>query len=94
VKTLQRARHIAAHCGLHHVYTGNIRDVEGGTTYCAACNAPLIVRNWFEIEAWHLTPDGRCPRCGSRCVGVFDGPPGTWGARYEPVSISATGGAA
>ena len=32
--TLTRARAIALGNGLHHVYTGNVHDVEGGTTFC------------------------------------------------------------
>ena len=35
--TLKRARTIALENGLHHVYTGNVHDVEGGTTYCPGC---------------------------------------------------------
>jgi pyruvate formate lyase activating enzyme len=87
VKTIMRARHIAEGHGLHFVYAGNIHDIAGSTTYCPACNAPLIVRNWYELEQWHLTSDGHCRRCGTRCAGVFDGPPGDWGARYQPVAI-------
>ncbi len=85
--TLARARRIARGHGLHHIYTGNVHDIEGGSTYCATCNLLLIERNWYEIGQWHLTDDGHCRRCGTRCPGVFDGPPGTWGARSEPVDL-------
>ncbi|MBE2214503.1 MAG: AmmeMemoRadiSam system radical SAM enzyme [Opitutaceae bacterium] len=85
--TLARARRIAHAHGLEHAYTGNVHDIEGGSTYCAGCNLLLIERNWYEIGQWHLTDDGHCPRCGTRCPGVFDGPPGTWGARSEPIEI-------
>jgi pyruvate formate lyase activating enzyme len=35
--TLSRARRIARDAGLHYVYTGNVHDPEGGTTYCPGC---------------------------------------------------------
>ena len=35
--TLRRARDIALREGLQYVYTGNVHDKEGGTTYCPGC---------------------------------------------------------
>ncbi len=35
--TLQRARDIARAEGIRYVYTGNVHDTEGGTTYCPGC---------------------------------------------------------
>ena len=35
--TLTRAREIAQLDGLHYVYTGNVHDEAGGTTYCPGC---------------------------------------------------------
>ena len=32
------------------MYTGNIHDTEGGTTFCPSCKAALIVRDWHEIN--------------------------------------------
>ena len=49
--TLTRARHIALKEGLHYVYTGNVHDPEGDTTYCPSCHKPLIVRDWYQINA-------------------------------------------
>ena len=37
--------------GLHYVYTGNVHDREGGTTFCPGCAAPLIVRDWLRDPA-------------------------------------------
>jgi pyruvate formate lyase activating enzyme len=84
---LTRARRIAHEHGLRHVYTGNVHDPAGGTTLCHACGAVLIARDWYEMKTWHLTDDGCCRACGARCAGVFDGPPGTWGARRQPVRL-------
>lgn len=87
--TLQRARRIALRNGLQFAYTGNVHDLEGGTTFCPGCRAPLIARDWYELVAWQLTDDGRCRTCGARCPGVFDGPPGDWGRHRLPVRMSA-----
>ncbi|HSQ02993.1 MAG TPA: AmmeMemoRadiSam system radical SAM enzyme, partial [Burkholderiales bacterium] len=48
--TLTRARGIALDEGLHYVYTGNVHDEDGGTTYCPGCHAALVVRDWHLIE--------------------------------------------
>ena len=85
--TLARARHIALENGVRYPYTGNVHDREGGSTSCHACGAALIVRDWYSLERWHLTDQGRCRSCGTRCAGVFDGPPGTWGPRRRPLRL-------
>ena len=85
--TLRRAREIALGEGLHYVFTGNVHDTEGGTTYCPGCKAPLIVRDWYEIERYHVTPDGRCPQCGGALAGVFEQFTGQFGRRRIPVAI-------
>ena len=85
--TLVTARNIARRAGLRHVYTGNIHDEAGQSTYCHACESRVIGRNWYEITSWNLTPDGRCKNCGSTCAGVFDGPSGSWGSRRRPLLL-------
>lgn len=84
---LSRARRIARATGLHFVYTGNVHDIEGSSTYCAACNLELIERNGYEIDHSDLTDDGHCRRCATRLPGLFEGQPGHWGARFESVTI-------
>ncbi len=69
--TLVRARRIAMDEGLRYVYTGNIHDREGGTTFCHGCGAPLIVRDWHRIEAYRLTAEGKCPQCATQIPGRF-----------------------
>ncbi len=86
--TLTRARSLALRSGLHHVYTGNVHDAEGGTTRCHGCGAKLVVRDWFELRSYRLRDDGTCPDCGVACAGVFEGPPGSWGARRQPVRMA------
>jgi pyruvate formate lyase activating enzyme len=92
--TLLKARRIAMARGLRHVYTGNIHDEGSQTTRCHACGAVLIGRDWHRITAWSLSEDGRCRRCGERCPGVFDGPPGRWGQRRRPLTLGAAAGPA
>jgi pyruvate formate lyase activating enzyme len=85
---LSRAREIARGYGLRYVYTGNVHDSEGGSTFCHACGEKLIGRDWYVLSDWNLSDDGHCRGCGARCAGVFDGPPGAWGARRLPVRLS------
>jgi pyruvate formate lyase activating enzyme len=86
--TLKRARRIALENGLRYVYTGNVHDVEGGSTYCHACGTRLIERDWYVLGDWNLTDEARCRDCGTPCAGVFEGRPGSWGARRLPVRLA------
>ena len=85
--TLSRAREIALANGIRYAYTGKVHDNHGQSTYCHGCGQKLIGRDWYELSDWNLTGDGRCTSCGVRCAGVFDGPPGKWGARRMPVRL-------
>ena len=86
--TLTRARRIAKQNGVRHAFTGNVHDHDGGSTWCHGCGELLIGRDWYVLGAWKLTDDGRCGACGTACAGVFDGPPGTWGAKRQPVRLA------
>jgi pyruvate formate lyase activating enzyme len=70
--TLTGARRIAIDEGLKYVYTGNVHDREGGTTFCPACAAPLIVRDWHRIESYRVTAEGKCPDCAAAIPGRFE----------------------
>jgi pyruvate formate lyase activating enzyme len=85
--SLTRARQVAIDNGIRYVYTGNVHDESGGSTYCHQCGAKLIGRDWYVMTAWNLTEDSRCQACGTPCSGVFDGPPGQWGAKRLPVRL-------
>jgi pyruvate formate lyase activating enzyme len=86
--TLTMARLIAVKNGLRYAYTGNVHDEEGGSTYCQHCGRKLIGRDWYVMTDWHLTDDGLCLSCGTPCAGVFEGPPGNWGAKRLPVRLT------
>jgi pyruvate formate lyase activating enzyme len=85
--TLTRARRIAIDAGLHYVYTGNVHDSEGGTTFCPGCQAALIERDWYHIRHHDLPADGRCPHCGTQIAGRFARFGKPFGPRRVPVRL-------
>ncbi|OHC76446.1 MAG: AmmeMemoRadiSam system radical SAM enzyme [Rhodoferax sp. RIFCSPLOWO2_12_FULL_60_11] len=87
--TLVRARNIALKAGLHHVYTGNVHHTEGDTTFCPGCHAPLIVRDWYQINQYRLDANGHCPDCGAAVAGRFDAKAGDFGRQRIPIAIGA-----
>jgi pyruvate formate lyase activating enzyme len=87
-QTLTRARQIAVKNGVRYAYTGNVRDESGSSTYCHACGARLIGRDWYRLTAWNLTPDGRCRQCSAACPGHFEPESGHWGQRRQPVRLA------
>ena len=86
--TLHRARRLALQLGLKYVYTGNIDDREGGTTYCRQCQAPLIARDWYAVSAWHLDDAGCCTTCGTSQAGRFHERPGSWGNQRQRLHLA------
>ena len=87
--TLERSREIARAQGLRHVYTGNVHDRTGGTTFCPGCGKPAIVRDWHEILSYQLTDDGACRQCGTVIPGRFGKFGRAWGSRRVPVRIAS-----
>ena len=86
--TLRRARETALRAGLRYVYTGNVHDEEGGTTNCPACGEAVIVRDWYEIRAYHLTDEGACAFCGHKLAGRYGKFGKPFGARRIPVRLA------
>ncbi len=86
-QTLSRARAIALQAGLRYVYTGNVHDTDGGTTYCPSCRTALIMRDWYRIEDYRLTPDGHCPDCQTPIAGHFEKFTRQFGNRRIPIAI-------
>ena len=87
-RTLTRAREIALQNGLHYVYTGNVHDPHGSSTYCPQCRQLLIERDWYVLGEYHLKNKNQCAHCGATIPGLFDAKPGTWGAKRVPVRLS------
>ena len=85
--TLRRARDIALAEGLHYVYTGNVHDAEGGTTCCPGCKSALIVRDWYRIDDYRVTPEGKCPDCGHALAGCYEKFTRSFGPKRIPIAI-------
>ncbi len=86
-EVLARARSRARAAGLRHVYTGNVHDQGGGSTYCHGCGARVIERDWFRLGEYALDEAGACRTCGAQLPGRFAAQPGSWGRRRLPVSM-------
>jgi pyruvate formate lyase activating enzyme len=88
--TLRRARAIALDQGLRYVYTGNVHDCDGSSTYCPECGEILIGRDWYELSNWNLElvkGQARCDQCSTSIPGVFEAAPGHWGSRRQPIHV-------
>ena len=81
------ARRITLKARLHHIFTGNVHDSEGGTTFCSSCHAALIVRDWYDIRRYDLDPAGRCPHCQTAIAGRFGKTLGHDGRAFGPRRI-------
>ncbi len=87
--TLVRARNIARQAGLQYVYTGNVHNTEGDTTFCPQCGAALIRRDWYLILDYQLDPAGHCPNCGSAIAGRYATTCGHFGRQRIPIFMGA-----
>jgi len=91
-ETLTRARRIAMSEGLRYVYTGNVHDPAGGSTWCPSCGELLIERDWYQLGRWGLDSKGCCGKCGTPIAGRFESRPGRWGRKRQPVRLQYAGG--
>lgn len=89
VATLIRAREIAMREGLKFVYTGNVHNQDGDTTFCPNCNVPLIARDWYQINQYRLTKDGHCPDCAASIAGRFAEQASHFGRKRIPIAINS-----
>ena len=71
IETLQEVCDIARSKGLHYVYTGNVHDTKGSSTYCPSCKRLLIERDWFVLGEYNLKGN-TCGFCGYPIAGVFE----------------------
>jgi pyruvate formate lyase activating enzyme len=80
---LLAAADIGRGSGLQHVYAGNLPGRVGDLedTRCASCGDTLLARHGYQIRSYRVTPDGRCPSCGTAV-------PGRWSARFDGQIIS------
>lgn len=85
--TLSNARQIAHEHGLNFVYTGNVHDIVGASTYCANCAALLIERDGYQLGEWGINAEGKCYQCDTKLSGFFDAQPGQWGSCRMPIRM-------
>jgi len=71
---LSRARQIGLETGLSYVYTGNVSDELGATTFCPGCGYAVIQRQRYEVTHYALGSQGCCPQCGANLPGLWDDP--------------------
>jgi pyruvate formate lyase activating enzyme len=70
-QTLFRAREIALSFGLRYVYTGNIDDPAGQSTYCPQCGQSVICRSGYTIDEYEIDEEFCCKYCGQSIAGRF-----------------------
>lgn len=56
--------------GLRYVYTGNVVDRDGQTTFCPGCGLAVIERDWHAVRKVRMKGDA-CAECGTKIAGRF-----------------------
>ncbi|MDP8265359.1 MAG: AmmeMemoRadiSam system radical SAM enzyme [Candidatus Aceula meridiana] len=69
-ETLTKARAIALKNGLRYVYTGNVNDDEGSSTYCPNCKKMIIQRFGYTLVESHIK-NKKCIFCNTEVAGYF-----------------------
>jgi pyruvate formate lyase activating enzyme len=85
--SLSLARRVARECGVRYAYTGNVHDPEGSSTWCHACGALLIERDWYRLGRSGLDRAQCCSDCGTRLAGHFDRAPARAEVQRRPVRL-------
>ncbi|MFP3855056.1 MAG: AmmeMemoRadiSam system radical SAM enzyme, partial [Anaerolineales bacterium] len=70
---LRRARRRALAAGMQYVYTGNLVDRRGSSTYCPGCGHAVIGRIGYRITEYQLDHLGCCRFCHQPIPGVYAG---------------------
>jgi pyruvate formate lyase activating enzyme len=70
-ESVKQARQVCLDVGLKYVYTGNIDDEEGSTTYCPDNNQPVIKRQGFFVKENLVDSNGKTPNCPTSIAGVW-----------------------
>lgn len=67
----QKAIDIGRAAGLHYINTmDRFEGDEYRKTFCVHCGKVLIERSRPVATVNHITAEGHCPTCGTRCAGV------------------------
>lgn len=70
ISKLKNAWEIGKEEGLKFVYTGNVFDKDGESTFCPNCNNKIIERVGFTIRK-NLIKDGNCSYCNEKIPGIW-----------------------
>jgi len=70
IEKLRSARKMALKAGLNFVYTGNLPDEEGNSTFCPSCKKLLIKRIGLHISQNSII-NGKCKYCNEKIPGVW-----------------------
>jgi len=70
-QTLFQAREIALSFSLRYVYTGNIDDPAGQSTYCPQCGQTVILRNRYTVDEYKIDEESCCMYCGQSIGGRY-----------------------
>jgi len=70
VRTVVRAREIAADEGVRYAYTGNVPGSPYEGTFCHSCGKEVIERYGNAVTAMRVQ-EGRCPFCNTAIPGVW-----------------------
>ncbi len=72
--TLVKACEIGKEEGLRYVYAGNLPGRAGDweNTRCPNCSELLVERSGFMVHGYHLTDEGKCPKCATPIPGRWD----------------------
>lgn len=70
-ETLEKLYKLAKDIGFEYVYVGNLPNPHEDT-YCPKCGELLIKREGFDV-IFNKIVDGKCPKCGAKIYGWFDG---------------------
>jgi pyruvate formate lyase activating enzyme len=78
VQDLIRACEIGSEQGLHFVYAGNLPGRVGPweNTRCPGCGRALIERYGYQVQAYRITTEGKCPNCKKLIPGIWPAPEG------------------
>ncbi|PUA31906.1 MAG: radical SAM protein [Candidatus Terraquivivens tikiterensis] len=65
LEKLLAAKKLAKEHGARFVYVGNVGLSELESTYCPNCGKLLIARSGYNVLAYDLSSDHKCPRCNT-----------------------------